>query len=345
MKITRGLLALLLSAILLSGCSKNTEKAMKAPEHHTVKHAAPQSAPVSAPDPDEQPDNQAAPEASDKSETALGPQDTPEPETVYFAEDYAPGALWMANYLPTVLENKNTVNTKVTYYDSESSVDSSETYCFGKDGEFITMDHEYTAGSGDSAVNCKETAFPNPCARYYFDGTVKMLTCYPSWLYNDMIWDSVFPQKGSETVTAITDADGLKAIRTKESSSEGGYSETVYYVDPKTLLFNHMEQSYFDSANNPLGKTVYEWSYDEPQTDHILEPKGLITDVNGGCALKITINDGDFIEEQNFTVAKDTVVSFGVAGVKGMYSDEACMTPIDSIDVTGDSEEVYVLLS
>ncbi len=337
MKRTSGFLALLLSAILLSGCNGNTgATSVKAPEQHTVKHAVA---------PENEPNNQAAPETPDTAEAVPEPADTTVPETVESPEAYAPGALWAANYLPTILDSKNTVTISVTFYDSEGSVDSSETYRFGKEGEFITMDHEYTAGSGDSSVDCKETAFPDPCARYYWDGTVKMLTCYPSWLYNDMIWDSVLPQKGSETVTQIADADGLKAVHTKEDPAEGGYSETVYYVTPGTVLFDHMEQSFFDGSGKLLGKAAYKWSYDEPQPAHALEPKGLITDVDGGCALKLVIKDGNYSEEQNFTVAKDAVVSFGIAGVKGMYSDEACQTPVDSIDVTGDSEEVYVLLS
>ncbi len=337
-KIIRTSLVLLLLAGMLSGCdaiSKN-KKVSGSTSSESVSSSAEAK----------KNDKPQIPEAPKKDKAENEPEAVSETRP---DEDYQPGALWAANYLPTVLDTHETVNTDVTFFDAKGNMDSSEAYRFSKDGEFVVMEHEYTTQSEAGAIECKETAFPSPCARYYWDGTIKMLTLYPSWLYNETLWDSVFPKKGLETVTDLMDVNGQKAVHTIDDMPEEniayGYSETVYYVDPATLRFEQMEISYFDGVGTLLGKTIYKWSYDEPKTEHAFEPKGIITDVGNGCRLKFVVKDGDFSEEQNFVVAKDVLVSFGITGIQGMYSDAACQNPIKMIDVTGDTEEVYVVLS
>ncbi len=255
-----------------------------------------------------------------------------------------------ANDTLHLLEKYETVSSTMEAEDVEGTVLGQYETRYTRTGEgYLLFSDAAKDGTGKemSVINgYKGSSCPG--ANFIVSGDYKYMTIYPSDEYEASIANNSaldWTQFGYvEQAIEVSDSNGLLtivSILTNESTGE--IDKVFYYADAQTLELKERKIETYDEEGEMVSSSQTVYAYDEQEEVAYTAAETILKD--GGCELTcVLLLNGEQMEVQKFTVAKDTAVTFQTGRSYKMYSSEELKKKVSSIDVTGETAEVYIAL-
>ncbi len=347
MKIKRtiGILMVLVLALNLGACKKETGTALTNPPSSSENDEAAGNDNAAA---EEEP----APDPSDE------PEELAEPVHEAKADDTAEELL-EANDILNLLSTHASVTIELEGYASDNTIDNRSTYEYFNTGEGIcsVQTHAQPGGSSAKSYSYQSEDVPGILFSVPAEGTadegepMKTLTLCPSNEYPEiatMNQSLVYYNQltGSDTVTESAEEKDGKLILTEKTTTQGmpDYTKSVYTVNRESMEIEEAVTTSYNTEDDSV-----EWyskvrvSFDQPHEEIDAGTLDQFINAQNGCGLKLVINPGTSGEEvQAYRVAKDVMVYFECAsGMYELFSDKGCTEPISYIDVGRDKLEIY----
>ena len=221
-------------------------------------------------------------------------------------------------------------------------------YTRTEEGDLLFVNVNKDADGNETVLMNGYKQGARPGAYYLVSGNQKFMTIYPAAEYelsvaNNQALDMTLLGY-TESVIELKEEQGELVIVTIAANEKNEEANRVtYYADPATLELHARDiQTYVD--DELASQSLTEYAYDAPAITEYAAAEAVL-DENTGCHLTITlITEDEQTEVQEFMVSKDTHVTFQSERKFKMYSDEELKKKVKSIDISGESAEVHVVL-
>lgn len=189
----------------------------------------------------------------------------------------------------------------------------------------------------------------NAGAYYMLSGEQKSMTLYPSAEYEAYVANNSaldLTQQGyTEMAVEVKEEKGeLVIVSVLQMADSKEASRITYFADSATMKLSVREIVTYE-GEDIISQSRTEYVYDSEYTEEHRAAEAVLTEDGEGCLLSLTLlENGEVLETQSFTVDRECGVTFLSEKEFKMYTDEKLKKKLKSIDVSGDTAQVYIVL-